>query len=112
MRISNFFQRVQDCEQLDLKTTLTVPDQSLSVRDILTRFSRGQLTIPDLDTGNDDDIDAELSDFDDMVDAMDSIGDVNRQMREMSIKNAADTTKSLTEAEQSEATVETSSDSE
>lgn len=54
------------------KQVVTIPDQSLSVRDILNNFTRGSLSIPPVDTSSDDDI---LSDdsFDDLVDAFDSM---------------------------------------
>lgn len=46
----------------------TIPDQALTVRDIITRFSRGQMELPPLETGESDDIDSSDT-FDDMVDA-------------------------------------------
>lgn len=87
MRIATFFQPVKDCENLDLQTIITIPDQSLSVRDILHRFTRGQIELPPIDVGEDDSIDASLADFDDLTDAMDSIESANFSMRE-SIENA------------------------
>lgn len=69
--IVNFFTLRKDshAEVLDTSTVITVPDQSLSVRDILTRFSRGQIEIPPIDYGDDDDINSEVTNFDDIVDA-------------------------------------------
>lgn len=52
--------------------SMTIPDQSLSVRDILMRFTRGQMDLPPIDIGDDDDFDTPIaSDFGDMVDAFD-----------------------------------------
>ena len=52
------------------KEVVTIPDQSLSVRDILNNFTRGSLSIPPVDTSEDDDILLDDS-FDDLVDAFD-----------------------------------------
>lgn len=49
----------------------TIPDQSLSVRDILMRFTRGEISIPPPETGDSDDIDDDHDQFDDLVDAFD-----------------------------------------
>lgn len=58
-----------DFEVIDPKS-MTIPDQSLSVRDIIQRFTRGQMEIPPVDSGSDDTFDTVVpSDFDDMVDA-------------------------------------------
>lgn len=46
----------------------TIPDQALTVRDIITRFSRGQMDLPPVETGDSDDID-NSDRFDDLVDA-------------------------------------------
>lgn len=73
MKVLSFFDLRHDPEKLDLKTVHTVPDQSLSVRDILTRFSRGQIEIPPIETGEDDDIDSYAENFEDIVDAHESI---------------------------------------
>lgn len=45
----------------------TIPDQSLSVRDILNRFTRGQMTLPPVDYDHHDDFDTP-DDFDPMLD--------------------------------------------
>lgn len=43
---------------------VTIPDQSLSVREILTRFTRSGLELPSIESGEDDDINESLvSDF-------------------------------------------------
>ena len=73
MIITNFFNPSKDHEVVDTSTEITVPEQSLSVRDILTRFSRGQIEIPPIDYGEDDDINADLSNYDDLVDAQNAI---------------------------------------
>lgn len=73
MKICNFFNPPKDHEVVDTSTEITVPEQSLSVRDILTRFSRGQIEIPPIDYGEDDDINADLSNYDDLVDAQNAI---------------------------------------
>ncbi len=36
----------------------TIPDQSLSVRDIIHRYTRGQIEIPPVDQGEDQDIES------------------------------------------------------
>lgn len=77
MLIRSFFKPQVDIEKVDTDTVITVPDQSLSVRDILTRFSRGQMEIPPIDYGDDDDIDSDVSDYNDLVDAHDAIMDSN-----------------------------------
>lgn len=46
----------------------TIPDQSLTVRDIMLRYTRGQITLPSVETGDDDDID-DLDMPDDVIDA-------------------------------------------
>ncbi|UPW41379.1 hypothetical protein [Dipodfec virus UA06Rod_20] len=49
-------------------TSETIPDQALTVRDIITRFTRGQIEIPPFETGDPDDID-DAVDYGDIVDA-------------------------------------------
>lgn len=53
-------------------SSLTVPDQSLSVRDIITRFTRGQISIPPIENGQDEDFD-DAHRFEDITDLTDSI---------------------------------------
>lgn len=50
----------------------TIPDQSLSVRDILLRFTRGSMPIPSIDSGDDDDINRP-DDVSDMIEAQDQV---------------------------------------
>lgn len=45
----------------------TIPDQSLSVKDILTRFTRDSIPLPSVQSGDDDDIDLDI-DFNDLTD--------------------------------------------
>lgn len=46
----------------------TIPDQALTVRDIITRFTRGQISIPPIEQGDADDIESSVS-YGDLVDA-------------------------------------------
>lgn len=100
--VKTFFKPGKDVEKVDVNTVITVPDQSLSVRDILTRFSRGQIQIPPVDYGDDDDIDAPLGDFEDYVDAYDSIDRANRSMAQENIKSASKNENKPDVVEQSE----------
>lgn len=50
----------------------TIPDQSLSVRDIIHRYTRGQIDIPPVDQGEDQDIEDSDMDFDSFDDAFES----------------------------------------
>lgn len=102
MRIATFFQPVKDAEHLDINTRITIPEQSLTVREILQRFSRGTMLPPDIDTGEDDDIDEDIENsFDDFVDAYDSIGQAQSKLYEESIRNARRHTQETSESEQS-----------
>lgn len=71
------------------KEVVTIPDQSLSVRDILSNFTRGSLSIPPVDTSEDDDILLDDS-FDDLVDAFDCMESGSSLVDELS--NAPDET--------------------
>lgn len=101
MRIATFFQPIKDSEHLDVTTDITIPDQSLSVRDILQRFTRGQIIIPPLETGDDDDIDSDTLDFFDPVDALDSINSFKESMKFNNIKNSTESVESPSKTEQS-----------
>lgn len=95
MRIATFFQPIKDSESLDVTTVITVPDEAVSVKDILHRYQRGMIELPPMITGEDEDIDSTLSDFEDFVDAHDAINQVNINLKKASIKKAseeADTT--------------------
>ena len=62
-----------DVEYVD-PVSETIPDQSLSVREILTRYKRGDLSLSSPEIGDDDDIDSD-EDFDDLVDASEALSD-------------------------------------
>lgn len=66
----------------------TIPDQSLSVQDILLRYARGDISLASRLDGDDDDIDAP-SGYDDMVDAADdyesSVRNVMSDVRSYSV---------------------------
>lgn len=49
--------------------SMTIPDQSLSVRDIIMRYRRGDMQLSPIETGDDDNIDGDDYEFEDMVDA-------------------------------------------
>lgn len=105
MRIATFFQPVRDNEKADVTTNFTIPDQSLSVRDILQRFTRGQITIPPIEEGDDDDIDSITNDFDDIVDAYDTIIDAGQNIKLSGIKGADRPTADAVGVEQSDTTM-------
>lgn len=76
MKIRSFLHsQSRDTEVLD-SVSLTVPDQSLSVRDIITRFTRGQITIPPVEQGDSESLD-DAHEFSDFVDIADAISDGN-----------------------------------
>lgn len=105
MRIATFFQPVKDAEHLDINTRITIPEQSLTVREILQRFSRGTMLPPDIDVGDDDDIDDDIENsYEDIVDAYDSIGQAKRNLYEESIKDAGRHTPETSETKRSEET--------
>lgn len=79
--------RPNDIEPV-LHESETIPDQSLSVRDILLRFTRGQMVVPPVETGDDSDIDE--IDYDDMISAQEQVNygrEVIAEMRETQIRN-------------------------
>lgn len=79
--------RPNDIEPV-LHESETIPDQSLSVRDILLRFTRGQMVMPPIETGDDSDIDE--IDYDDMISAQEQVNygrEVIAEMRETQIRN-------------------------
>lgn len=69
MVISRLGHRKASDSELMFGDSRTVPDQALTVRDIITRFRCGTMEIPPYETGDSDDIDAPLSQYDDIVDA-------------------------------------------
>lgn len=88
MKIRSFYSPVGDIETVSEKSE-TIPDQSLSVKDIMLRYTRGTLNLPPVQTGDDDDIDVD-TDFDDMIDAHQSFRNgvslTEDMMRSMSAK--------------------------
>lgn len=52
---------------------VTIPDQSLSVREIIRRFTRDNIPLGDFERGDDEDIDGD--DFLDEIDAFDALRD-------------------------------------
>lgn len=75
LKFSSFWDDVHvDSEWNDGKSE-TIPDMSLSVRDILTRFTRGQMELPPIETGDDETFDSPDVEFDDMIDAVSAVRD-------------------------------------
>lgn len=70
-------------ETLD-QTVITVPNMSLSVKDIINRFSRGTLDLRDIERSGYYDDDADLDD--DTLDEIDDIVDVERIKRHLNEK--------------------------
>lgn len=71
MVISRLGHRKKGDSEFTFGQSQTVPDQALTVRDIITRFRCGTMEIPPYETGEPDDIDDPLSHYDDLVDAFD-----------------------------------------
>lgn len=73
MKILGFFNHVHDYDVVSSETE-TIPDQSLSVREILTRYTRDGMSLPLSPWPDESDIDsAGHDDFDDIVDASASL---------------------------------------
>lgn len=70
MKVRSFYDKSfsEDFEAVN-PVSETIPDQSLSVKDILLRFTRGTIQLPPIETGEDDDIDSLGESFDDLTDA-------------------------------------------
>lgn len=64
----------------------TIPDQALTVRDILTRFTRGQISIPPIEEGDSDDIESSVS-YGDLVDAHSDFEHGVRILRDLNHKH-------------------------
>lgn len=62
-----------DKEDYSSFTSETIPDMSMSVREILQRYSVGAMVIPDIETGEDDTFDTPVDTFEDLVDATDAL---------------------------------------
>lgn len=70
MKIKSFYDDFTvDFEPPCETPSMTVPDQSLSVRDILLSYSRGQTSLPPIETGDDESLDDDVYNYDDLVDA-------------------------------------------
>lgn len=103
----SFFNPKQNDYEISSQEDLTIPDQALTVEDIINNFSRGGMSIPPVEKGNDEDIDSDDFDFDDIVDAQESlIGSLdNIQSRKKKVSGEslkADGFKGKDEAERSE----------
>lgn len=73
MNTRSFFgEHTPSVEVLDYEHSETIPDQCLTVREILTQFTRSGRELPDIETGDDDDIDGYDDTYDDIVDAFDA----------------------------------------
>lgn len=72
MKVNSFWTARPDDVEVNNGVSETIPDQSLSVRDILMRFTRGSITLPPIETGDDDDIDSDI-DVTDMIEAQDAV---------------------------------------
>lgn len=68
MKIRRLQYRVPAEPEINDAESQTIPDQALTVRQILTNFTRSGTPLPDFETGEPDDIDSDTS-FGDIVDA-------------------------------------------
>lgn len=69
MNVRSFFKPVKDFEELS-SMVCTIPDMSLSVRDILTRYTRDSIPLPPIDGGTDESYEDFVNrDFSDSVSA-------------------------------------------
>lgn len=71
MKIRRLQYRVPAEPEINDAESQTIPDQALTVRQILTNFTRSGIPLPDYETGDPDDIDCDTS-FGDIVDASES----------------------------------------
>lgn len=69
MKIATFYNPPEPDFECNSNEDLTVPDQSLTVREILNNFTRGTMSVPPVETGTDEDINSPFADYDDLVDA-------------------------------------------
>lgn len=70
-KMRTFFNNPSPAYECNVGEDMTIPDQSLSVRDILLNFTRGSMIAPKIETGDDEDIEDAHAGYDDMVDALD-----------------------------------------
>lgn len=83
METRSFFVNPPSIKYDDLSgSSMTIPDQSLTVRDIIRRFTRGQMDIPPIDSGDDDDFNTEVVDFDDRLDAFEILSQSSHNIQE------------------------------
>lgn len=83
MKILGFFNHVHDYDVVSSETE-TIPDQSLSVREILTRYTRDGMSLPQSPWPDESDIDsAGHDDFDDITDAAASLARGNALVDEV-----------------------------
>lgn len=83
---ANFYNyRVSDPEEIFLPSE-TIPDQSLTVRDILRSYTRGQIELPPVETGENDTFDSpdEITDEFDAMSAMSQGASILRAYSEAS----------------------------
>lgn len=71
MIVRTFFNPPVSDYEYNSGEVVTIPDQSLSVREIIRRFTRDNIPFPDYEEGEDDDIDGD--DFLDEIDAFDAL---------------------------------------
>lgn len=72
MKIGSFYKNGNIHFESNDSIDMTIPDQSLSVREILENFTSGKIELPQIEVGDDEDIDA-LDSFDDMIEAQDTL---------------------------------------
>lgn len=85
MKVRRFYSPAEPDYEILNGPSETIPDQSLSVRDILHRFTRGQMVIPPIETGDDEDFDSPdpPQTFDDLVDAQEFLMDSRMNLEAM-----------------------------
>lgn len=74
----------READEID-KFSKTVPDQALTVREIISRFTRGTMELPDYEVGEDDTFDTDIHEYDDLVDAQNDLDNSNAYLRELSV---------------------------
>ena len=103
MKVRRFYDKssIDDYEAVTQKSE-TVPDQSLTVREIISRFTRGQMVIPPIDTGDDDDIDSPLADFEDPTDALEAMEYGNELLHQIVPRETTESQQSDTQSVEKE----------
>lgn len=71
MKVNSFWSPPESDFETVVGVSATIPDQSLSVRDILYRFTRGTMELPSVESGDDESFD-DIHHFDDDLDAYES----------------------------------------